>query len=474
MNDLRVVGVVIDAGHGGSDPGAVNGNIKEKDFNLEVSQYMFDRFKQLGVPATLTRDSDETLDRNTRVSRILNAYGNDPGVIVISNHINAGGGEGAEVVYALRNNSTLAREVLENIGAAGQKTRKYYQRRLPEDTSKDYYFIQRLTGRTQPLLVEYGFIDNAQDLRKLQNYIKDYGEGVVKAVTEYLGYPYTPPVQTPTNRYTVKAGDTLYSIANRLNVTVDELKRVNNLTSNTLTIGQTLIIPGSEEPIPQPTPPVSDYVNYTVKAGDSLYKIANQFGVSVNDIIEFNKLPSTVLSIGQQLLIPTSNGPSEETPTPSEGQYYTVQPGDSLYKIANQFGVTVDDIIRANNMTSTVLQIGEQLFIPTGEVVEEPSDTISYTVKAGDSLYSIARNYGTTVNEIRRLNNLTSDVLSIGQTLIIPTQNDQTNYTTYTVKSGDNLYSIASRFNTNVDELKRLNGLTSNLLSIGQVLTIPS
>ena len=54
---------------------------------------MFDRFQQLGVPVTLTRDSDETLDRNERVSRILNAYGNDPGVVVISNHINAGGGD---------------------------------------------------------------------------------------------------------------------------------------------------------------------------------------------------------------------------------------------------------------------------------------------------------------------------------------------------------------------------------------------
>lgn len=266
----------------------------------------------------------------------------------------------------------------------------------------------------------------------------------------------------------------MYSIASRFNTTVNELRRLNNLTSNTLTIGQTLKIPTGVEEFPPVTPPASDYTTYTVKSGDSLYKIANQFGVSVNDIIEFNQLPSTVLSVGQQLLIPKSTDNSETPATPTEGQYYTVKSGDSLYKIANQFGVSVDDIIRSNNLTSTMLSIGQQLFIPTGSVVEEPSNMIRYTVKSGDSLYSIARNYGTTVNEIRRLNNLTSDILTIGQQLMIPALINQPSYTTYTVKSGDNLYSIASRFNTTVNEIKELNGLTSNLLSVGQVLTIPS
>lgn len=85
--------IVVDPGHGGEDPGAVNGNIYEKNFTLEVSKYIYDRFKQLGVPVTLTRDTDETLDRNERVNRILSAYGNNPNVIVLSNHINAGGGD---------------------------------------------------------------------------------------------------------------------------------------------------------------------------------------------------------------------------------------------------------------------------------------------------------------------------------------------------------------------------------------------
>ncbi len=96
--------IVVDAGHGGEDPGAINGNIYEKDFTLEVSEYMYDRFKELGIPVTLTRDTDRTLDRNERVDRILSAYGNEPNVIVLSNHINAGGGDSHCVTNIKYNN----------------------------------------------------------------------------------------------------------------------------------------------------------------------------------------------------------------------------------------------------------------------------------------------------------------------------------------------------------------------------------
>lgn len=87
--------IVVDAGHGGVDPGAVNGNLQEKDFTLDAALYMYDRFNELGIPVKLTRDTDETLSKTERVSRILNAFGNRDDVIVISNHINAGGGEGS-------------------------------------------------------------------------------------------------------------------------------------------------------------------------------------------------------------------------------------------------------------------------------------------------------------------------------------------------------------------------------------------
>ena len=90
MNNLKVV---IDAGHGGTDSGAVNGNTLEKDLTLMISRYMYNAFRDKGVDVTLIRSDDESISPSERVRRILNAYGDNSNVIIISNHINSGGGE---------------------------------------------------------------------------------------------------------------------------------------------------------------------------------------------------------------------------------------------------------------------------------------------------------------------------------------------------------------------------------------------
>ena len=90
MNNYRIV---IDPGHGGEDPGARGNGIIEKNLTLEISRYMYDRFKELGIPVYITRTTDETISPTERVNRILNAFGNNKNVIVVSNHINAGGGD---------------------------------------------------------------------------------------------------------------------------------------------------------------------------------------------------------------------------------------------------------------------------------------------------------------------------------------------------------------------------------------------
>ena len=404
--------VVIDAGHGGADPGAVSGNLKEKDLNLQVAQYMYKRLQELGIPATIVRNTDETLDRKERINRILNAYGNNSDVILISNHINAGGGEGAEIVYALRNNPTLAQMALDNIGDAGQIERKVYQRRLPENPNKDYYFIIRDTGNLESLLVEYGFIDNANDAYKLQNNLTDYVEGVVKAIADYVQVPYTKDSTTQENYYTVRRGDTLYSIANKFGTTVDTIKRLNNLTSNTLTIGQTLLI--SEETLPE----VSTYI---VEKGDTLYGIANKFGTTVDIIKRLNNLTVNTLLPGQQILVPaTDQTPVEEEPTipPIEQPYiiYTVQKGDSLWKISQRYKVPVNDITAFNNLSNINLKIGDELRIPITNMEAE----VTYTVKRGDTLWSIAKDFEVSVDDIKNVNNLTTNLLTVGQNLIIP------------------------------------------------------
>lgn len=92
---MALKGIVIDPGHGGSDPGAVANNLKEKDYTLLISKYMYDRFKELGVPVKLTRDSDVTLSPRERTNKVKNFYGDGKDVVVISNHLNAGGGDGS-------------------------------------------------------------------------------------------------------------------------------------------------------------------------------------------------------------------------------------------------------------------------------------------------------------------------------------------------------------------------------------------
>ena len=454
--DRAVRKVVIDPGHGGTDAGATGNNLLEKDYNLLISKYMYDRFKQLGIPVAITRDSDTTLSPTDRVNTILNKFGNSSDVILISNHVNSGGGEGAEVIYALRNKDTLAKRILENIGATGQTTRKYYQRRLPSDTSKDYYFIHRNTGNLEPLIVEYGFIDNTKDVEFLKENYEELAEAVISAVANYIGVPYTPPEDLITNTYVVQKGDTLYSIANKLGTTVSELKKENNLTSNTLQIGEVLRVPTKEI--------YEEEENiYIVKKGDTLYSIAMANNTTVDELKKANNLTSNILSTGQLLKIPSALLP-EST--------YIVKKGDSLYSIANKYNTTIDELKRINNLTSNILSIGQVLKLPSDKVsdIEKEENTISYTVQKGDSLYSIARKYDTTIDRIKDLNNLTTNLLSIGQVLLIPT--DTNLETTYTVQKGDSLYSIAKKYNTTVDRLKQLNNLSSNLLSIGQILIV--
>ena len=398
--------IVIDAGHGGEDPGTSANGIVEKDLTLKISEYLHKRFDELGIPNEMTRTSDITLGPSERPTKAQSFYGNSNDVILLSNHINAGGGDGAEIIYSLRNSDKLSNLIAQEFAKAGQNVRKYYQRRLPSDPSKDYYYILRDTPNNESIIIEYGFADSTgDDPSLLKNNWEELAEAVVRAVASYVGVPYSSG-SSSLNTHVVKSGDTLWSIAKKYGVSVEELKEKNNLTSNALSINQVLLIPGEDESSVE-VPSSSEY--YTVKAGDSLYAIANKYGMSVDELKDLNNLTSNLLTIGQRLRI--KKGMNEE----NTGETYTVVKGDNLYQIALKFDTTVDALKTLNGLNNNVLSIGQVLKIPSSD-----NNEIIYTVVAGDNLYQIARRFGTTVTAIMNRNNLATNVLSIGQKLIIP------------------------------------------------------
>ena len=182
-----------------------------------------------------------------------------------------------------------------------------------------------------------------------------------------------------------------------------------------------------EEPAPDPEEPEEG--TYVVQSGDSLYSIANAFDASVQDIIDWNDLESDFLQVGQELIVvDPSNGeePEEPDPDPEEpdDNIYVVQSGDYLYRIANEFGITVDNLIDWNNLESNSLFVGQELIVvdpDNGSEEPDPGDPedIIYVVEAGDYLYRIAAEFGITVQDIIDRNNLESDALQVGDELII-------------------------------------------------------
>lgn len=391
--------IVIDPSKGGRESGVTGNGIVEKDYNLLISEYIFNRLKSLGADVKIIRKTDEYISEDDRANKILNAYGNNSKVVALSNML-GNTGSGAEIIYALRNNSNLASSLAENLDDAGLTVSKYYQRRSENDTSKDYYNIQKDTGLIETIIVNYGNINNINEATNIKNEWEDYAEAVVKSLANYTNVPYYKEGESQ-EIYTVKKGDSLWKIANKYNTTVEKLKSANNLKTNTLSVGQKLVIPSISV-----SPEVSD--TYIVQKGDSLWSIANKFNMTVSELKNLNNLTNNLLSIGQVLKIKNSSNNGKTT--------YTVQKGDSLWVIANKYGITTEELKSYNNLTSNLLSIGQVLKIPQGKTSTENI----YTVKKGDSLWTIANRYNTTVEKIKVLNNLTSNLLSIGQQLKIP------------------------------------------------------
>lgn len=323
-------------------------------------------------------------------------------------------------------------------------------------------------------------------------------------------------------RYRVRPGDNLGSIARHFRLPVQGIKSVNNIRGSRIIAGKHLFIPipvGREYAAPPEmadrerrrmvadaeVPENAKLTVYEVKKGDTVWRLAEIFGVSAEQICGWNTLEDARIKAGDILSIYTAgrkakvSGDGEKEPVkrpaPAGTMDYVIRRGDNLFRIARQFGMAIDQLYALNGIDAgKILHPGDILLVrKVGNAAmvssagngsrSQPDGTLAYVVSAGDNLYRIARNFQVTVERIRRLNNLThSAVIRAGDTLFIPGPDDakeeiprtamkESGY--YMVKSGDNLWRIADLFDMPVEQLYKLNNLQStSVLMPGDTLRV--
>ena len=152
------------------------------------------------------------------------------------------------------------------------------------------------------------------------------------------------------------------------------------------------------------------------------------------------------------------------------GAIYTVKKGDTLYSLAKKFDTSVEKLQEVNMLPSHVIKTGQQLEVPS---IPEENEAGIYIVQKGDTLFSLAKEYGVSVNELMKENKLTGETIKVGQVLNVPTHFYESDEDIYTVNPGDTLYNISKRFDVSLKELKEANSLTKDMVLIGQQLVIP-
>jgi LysM repeat protein len=298
----------------------------------------------------------------------------------------------------------------------------------------------------------------------------------------------------------VQPGDNLWLIARRHDTTVEALQAANQLSSDDLMPGMALAVPLTEVDEVAVAPEVvveeaaieveaiaaaietestaeiegtaaaviGSGAEIVVQPGDSLWAIAQRYDTSVEALQLANSTVGHDLMPGMTLVLPTGSVTKPET--------YTVQEGDTLYDIAVAFKLSVDDLIAFNQLDGTLLSVGQELVLSS----DSPPANLSVVVKQGDSLWSLAREYESNVYDLREANNITDSSLMPGQTIVIPGRYANSSSAdvggpapeVITVAKGDSLWKLARAYNTSVQVLMSANGLSSTEVQAGQELKI--
>ena len=299
------------------------------------------------------------------------------------------------------------------------------------------YGISRKFGMSLSQLISSNGISTSSIIRPGQTLRVVGGEASATVVRTS-----TSTARTSGGNYVVQAGDTLYSIARRSGMSLNSLLTLNGLSQSSIIYpGQSLTVSQSEgnfsTPVSTKTNSASSVVStsgtYTVKAGDTLYSIARRSGVSLSSLLSLNGLSqSSVIRPGQTLNVSGTSSTTVATPVSTASQAtstsgtYTVKAGDTLYRIAHNHGISLRTLLSVNGLSETsTIRPGQQLVV-SGSAQATTSysstQTVSsgaktHTVKAGEGLWRIARTYGLSLEQLKALNGLTSNVIRVGQVL---------------------------------------------------------
>ncbi|EDN2221137.1 autolysin [Listeria monocytogenes] len=393
-------------------------------------------------------------------------------------------------------------------GIKGAYNGQSYTKQTLEDDGKGNYYTITAKFRKYPSYHQ-SLEDYAQVIRKGPSWNPNYYSKVWKSNTT----SYKDATKALTGTY---ATDTAYAtklndLISRYNLTqYDSGKTTGGNSGSTGNAGNSSNTGNTN---------TSNAKIYTVVKGDSLWRIANNHKVTVANLKAWNNLKSDFIYPGQKLKVSAGSTTSDtntskpstgtSTSKPSTGtstnaKVYTVVKGDSLWRIANNNKVTIANLKAWNNLKSDFIYPGQKLKVSAGSTsntntskpstntnTSKPSTNTNtnakvYTVAKGDSLWRIANNNKVTIANLKAWNNLKSDFIYPGQKLKVsagsttntntakPSTNNPSNSTvkTYTVKKGDSLWAISRQYKTTVDNIKAWNKLTSNMIHVGQKLTI--
>ncbi|MFN0095249.1 MAG: LysM peptidoglycan-binding domain-containing protein [Dehalococcoidia bacterium] len=275
---------------------------------------------------------------------------------------------------------------------------------------------------------------------------------------------------TVAKQYVVGSGDTLFVIAQSFGVSLEALMAANGLTNpDALEVGTILTIPGAV------TPTTGRGQTHTVAAGETLSGIADTYGVPLTALMDANSIRNgNAITVGQVLVVPGGR------PGGAAGaRHHVVVAGDSLSAIAGRYGVSIADLMALNGLADAdQIYAGQSLALPAGSV-SSPAAARTHTVVAGETLSHVADQYGVSILALEQTNSLRSaDHVYVGQVLVIPgggtAAAPRVATRTHLVRDGESLLDIAIRYGTSLDTLVEMNGLANpNLIRIGQELAVP-